>query len=295
MFVAMDNPRRLLVAAALAAASVAAAPAAPYWPPIADPPTEVRTHGRFVWGELVTNDVGLAAEFYGATLGWTFETYGGEDDRKTYTLVLADGRPIGGMVFHERAEEAQAARWIGLISVADAAVNARKVTQAGGKVVFGPKALGARGEVAVFADPEGALAGMIRSASGDPEDYLGGIGEWLWIELWADDARKATDFYSAAFGYSASAVDGAAGMYRLSSGGKLRAGIMQKAGDAAKARSVWLLYVRVADVDATVKKAVAAGATVAVTARAFHGAKVAVLIDPTGAPFAVAELDGGAK
>jgi predicted enzyme related to lactoylglutathione lyase len=291
----MRMPHRLLLAAALLAAVATAATPAPYWPPIADPPTEVRNHGRFVWGELVTNDVGLAAEFYGATLGWTFETYGDDDDRKTYTLVLAEGRPIGGMVFHERAEEAQAARWIGLISVADAAVSARKVAQAGGKIVFGPKRLGERGEVAVFADPEGALAGMVRSASGDPEDYLGGVGEWLWVELWSDDATKAAEFYAAAFGYSAQAVEGAAGMFRLSSDGKLRAGIAQKSEAVKGAKSVWLPYLRVADVDATVKKAEAAGGRVAITARAFHGAKVAVLVDPTGAPFAVAELDGGAK
>ena len=291
----MPNPRRLLLAAALLAASAGAATAAPYWPPITEAPTAVRNPGRFVWADLVTNDVGQAVEFYGATLGWTFETYGGDDDRQTYTLVLAGGRPIGGMVFHDRAEEARSARWIGLVSVADAAVNARKVTQAGGKVIYGPRTLGDRGEVAVFADPEGALAGMIRSASGDPEDYLGGVGEWLWIELWADDARKEADFYAAAFGYAAQPVDGSPGMFRLSSDGKLRAGIAQKGEDTKAAKSVWLPYVRVADVDATVAKAEAAGGRVAVSARAFHGARVAVLIDPTGAPFAVAELDGGAN
>ena len=39
-----------------------------------------------------------AAEFYGKVFGWTFETYGGDDDRDTYTLALADGLPIGGLV-----------------------------------------------------------------------------------------------------------------------------------------------------------------------------------------------------
>jgi len=292
----MRNPRHFLFAAALLAASAGAATPTPYWPPITEAPTQHRNPGRFVWADLVTNDVGLAVEFYGATFGWTFETYGdATDDRLTYTLVFAEGRPIGGMVFHQRAEEAKAARWVALISVADTAVAARKVTQAGGKLLVGPRTLGERGEVAVFADPEGALAGMIRSATGDPEDYLGGIGEWLWIELWADDSKKESDFYAAAFGYAAQAVEGTPGMYRLSSDGKLRAGIAQKTEAVNQAKSVWLPYVRVADVAATVKKAEAAGGRVAVTARALHGAQVAVLIDPTGAPFAVAELDGGAK
>ena len=70
-----------------------------YWPPIVDPPTGKHTPGRFVWGDLVTSDVATAAEFYGEVFGWTFETYGGDDDRDTYTLALADGLPIGGLTF----------------------------------------------------------------------------------------------------------------------------------------------------------------------------------------------------
>ena len=53
------------------------------------------TPGRWVWGDLVTSDVAAAAEFYGKVFGWTYETYGGDDDRDTYTLALADGLPIG--------------------------------------------------------------------------------------------------------------------------------------------------------------------------------------------------------
>ncbi|MDH5176338.1 MAG: hypothetical protein OEX15_06700, partial [Gammaproteobacteria bacterium] len=92
-----------------------------YWPPIVDPPTAQHTPGRFVWGDLVTADVAAAADFYGKVFGWTFETYGGDDDRDTYTLALADGLPIGGMVYDQRAMKGKtpSARWIGLISVAD--------------------------------------------------------------------------------------------------------------------------------------------------------------------------------
>ena len=74
-----------------------------FWPPIVDPPTGQHTPGRFVWGDLVTSDVAAAAGFYGKVFGWTFETYGGDDDRDTYTLALADGLPIGGMMFDQRA------------------------------------------------------------------------------------------------------------------------------------------------------------------------------------------------
>ena len=119
-----------------------------YWPPIVDPATGQHTPGRFVWGDLVTSDVAAAAGFYGKVFGWTFETYGGDDDRDTYTLALADGLPIGGMVFDQRAMKGKtpSARWVGLISVEDVKAATAAVTAAGGKVVYAPVMLGERGE-----------------------------------------------------------------------------------------------------------------------------------------------------
>ena len=50
-----------------------------YWPPIVDPATGQFTPGRWVWADLVTADVAVAADFYSKVFGWTFETYGGDD------------------------------------------------------------------------------------------------------------------------------------------------------------------------------------------------------------------------
>ena len=83
------------VLALLGLAAVAATPLAgadTYWPPITDHATDQRNTGRFVWAELLTRDVGAAAEFYGKVFGWTFETYGPADDLKTYTVVLSAER-----------------------------------------------------------------------------------------------------------------------------------------------------------------------------------------------------------
>lgn len=294
----MPKKHALFAALALQLASSlsgAAHAAERYWPPITDAPTENRNPGRFVWADLVTDDVGGAAEFYGAVLGWTFRTYGGEDDHDTYTLVMAGDRAIGGMVFHEAKPDGQqpSARWLGMISVDNVRASADRVEKAGGKTLLAPRKLGDRGEVAVYVDPEGALIGAIDSATGDPEDYLGGVGEWVWIELWADDAAKATDFYTAAFGYAVEAVpDAPREAFRLRSGGRDRAGVTQKRADS-KAPSVWLPYVRVTDVAATAAKASAAGGRVLVEPRPYGDALVALVLDPTGAPFAIAQIKGG--
>jgi predicted enzyme related to lactoylglutathione lyase len=279
--------------ALLAAANVDAADR--YWPPIVDPATHQYTPGRWVWADLVTSDVAKAAGVYGKVFGWTFETYGGEDDRDTYTLVLADGLPIGGMVFDARATKGKtpSARWIGLVSVTDPKAVATLVTQNGGKVVYAPVMLGERGETAVFRDPEGTLFGVVRSRNGDPDDYFAGVGEWAWLDLWTQDVDKAAGFYRAVLGYETIPAGDAASArsgVNLVSGGYIRAGIMQK--HDAKATSVWLPYVHVADARKAADAARAAGGRVIYEPSPIGAMVVGIVADPTGAPVGILQLAG---
>jgi len=280
------------MAATLVAAASTASAADRYWPPIVDPPTGQHTPGRWVWGDLVTSDVAAAADFYGKVFGWTFETYGGEDDRDTYTLALADGLPIGGLVFDQRAMKGDvpSARWIGLISVADVHAAANAVTQGGGKVVVKPTMLGERGETAVFQDPEGTLFGVVRSTNGDPADYVGDLNEWVWIDLWTADVDQATKFYGAVAGYTALPLEqeGLRSGAHLVSGNYVRAGVMQK--QDAGVSAVWLPYLRVADAKAATEMARAAGGKVVREPVNLGRAIVAILADPTGAPVGIAQL-----
>jgi uncharacterized protein len=263
-----------------------------YWPPIVDPPTGQHTPGRFVWGDLVTADVAAAASFYGKVFGWTFETYGGEDDRDTYTLALADGLPIGGMVFDQRAMKGKipSARWVGLISVADVNASTAAVTAGGGTVVYAPAMLGERGETAVFKDPEGVVFGVVKSKSGDPADFAGDVNEWYWIDLWTSDVEKAAAFYRSVVGYETLPIadNGPRSGLHLLSGGFARAGIMQKQGKQTS--STWLPYIRVADASASVAAAKAAGGKVLLAPLVMGRATVAIIADPTGAPVGIVQL-----
>jgi len=289
--------RRLRAAAAIVAlgtATLAVEAADRYWPPIVDPATGVHTPGRWVWGDLVTSDVAAAADFYGKVFGWTFETYGGENDVDTYTLVLADGLPIGGMVFDARAMKGKvpSARWLPFVSVTDVGAAADAVSRGGGKVVYAPTPLGERGETAIFRDPEGVLFGALRSKNGDPPDYAGDLNEWVWLDLWTGDVERATQFYRAVVGYEVLPLPegGARSGAHLASGGYLRAGVMQR--DDARESAVWLPYVRVADAAAAVEKARAAGGKVLRPPVNLPKAIVAIVADPTGAAVGVAQLLG---
>jgi len=288
------KPLGALASLALLLGSAAAGAASEpqrYWPPITDPATNTYTPGKWVWAELLTRDVGRAAEFYGKVFGWTFETYGPKDDAKTYTLVSSGGTPIAGMVFMNPRDRSMKpdARWVSLVSVNDVKLAEGRVVNAGGKVLMPPRTLGTRGDAALFADPEGGVFGVIHSATGDPEDYVGDENSWLWAELWANDPAAMAKFYSAISGYEvvSGAVPGEDKGYHLASGGYARAGILPK--PLANTPTAWIPYVRVKNVDETAARAKDAGGRVVIEPMQAHGTRVALLIDPTGAPLAVAE------
>ena len=284
--------RAVAAIAALGIAAFAAEAADRFWPPIVDPPTGQHTPGRWVWGDLVTSDVAVAADFYGQVFGWTFETYGGENDLETYTLALADGLPIGGLVFDQRAlkDKVPSARWIGLISVPDVRAAADAVTRAGGKVMVAPVMLGERGETAVFQDPEGTPFGVVRSRNGDPADYAGDVNEWVWLDLWTGDVGRAADFYRTVVGYEVLPLqqEGLRKGVHLVSGGFVRAGIMQK-NDAREHGRVAALPARRRRGGGRQQGARRRGQGHSRTGQPRAGI-VAIIADPTGAPVGVAQL-----
>jgi predicted enzyme related to lactoylglutathione lyase len=155
-----------------------------------------RLPGKFVWADLVTDDVPVARKFYAQLFGWQFWDMG------NYTIALNDERPLCGMFQRPRPKDRVAEpRWFGYISVGSVERAQGAVTKAGGRVLAAPRQMPKRGDQAVFADPEGAVFGVVKSSAGDPEDFLAEPGEWIWIQLLSRDARKAAEFYRKVAGY----------------------------------------------------------------------------------------------
>src|SRR5262245_21108512 len=50
-----------------------------------------RLPGKFVWADLVTDDVAVARKFYNELFGWTFRNVG------NYLIAANDGLPLCGM------------------------------------------------------------------------------------------------------------------------------------------------------------------------------------------------------
>jgi predicted enzyme related to lactoylglutathione lyase len=149
-----------------------------------------------------------------------------------------------------------------------------------------------RGEQAVFADREGAIFGVMKSSTGDPEDVLAEPGDWIWIQLLSRDARKAAEFYRAVAGYEVVGNTSANRLndYVLVSKGFARGTVRTLVTTRDDVNPTWLPYVRVKSVSETVGKAKQLGGAVLIEPKpeVFEG-KVAVLADPTGAAIGIME------
>lgn len=237
--------------------------------------------GKFVWFDLVTDDLAATRGFYGAVFGWQFRDAGSSSG---YTIIQHAGRDIGGALRHEQAVgKTGGARWLALMSVADVEQALRRLESQGGKVVVPPKAVAGRGTQALVRDAEGATFGIVRSDSGDPADTPVADGDFFWADLLAREPARAAEFYRNLAGYESVAEQLGRGIDRvvLSSGGYARAGIAPL--PAAVKQPGWLPYVLVADVAGTVKKAAAAGGKVLVAPRAeLLDSNLAIIADPRG-------------
>jgi len=246
-----------------------------------------RLPGKFVWADLVTDDVSAARNFYGQLFGWSFREVG------NYTLAANDDRPLCGMFQRHRPEGGTASpRWLGYISVSNVGKAEKIITREGGKVLAEPHKYPDRGEQAVFADPEGAVFGVLKSSSGDPQDFLPDLGDWIWVQLLSRDARKAGAFYSAVAGYKVAenTANERPNDFVLISNGYARGAILTIPEGHNEVRPNWLPFVRVQSVSESVGRTRDLGGKVLIEpSQALMEGKLAVIADSTGAAIGILE------
>ena len=257
-------------------------------PPLTTVENSPRLPGKFIWADLVTDDVPKARDFYAQLFGWQFWGVG------NYSIAMNDDRPLGGMFQKPRpASDPKAKpRWFGYISVPHVGKAERAVAKAGGRVLAAAKDFPKRGEQAVFADREGAVFGVMKSSAGDPEDFLAEPGDWIWVQLLSRDPRNAAEFYRVVAGYEIVENNTASRLndYVLVSRGFARATVRTLVTKREDVNPTWLPYVRVKSVSETVSKAKQLGGSVLIEPKpeVLEGG-AAVLADPTGAAIGILE------
>ena len=279
----------------LAAATVAVASAAPFeLPPIVQPASNEHHPGKMIWADLVTPDLAAAKRFYGGLFGWTFQDIHGRNT--DYAIARLDGIPVGGLVQRAfRPGQHRRPAWLTFIAVKDIVEAERTALAHGGKEISQPHMYAQRGTQAVFADPQGAVFGMLQSSNGDPEDVQALPGEWIWSSLVTSDPRKAAAFYQAIFGYEIfdfPSDDGLEHIF-LASENYARASSNAIPAGTGKLPPHWLNFIRVsnaAEAAANVKKL--GGQVLVAPHPDRHGGMVAVVADPAGAAFGLLEWTG---
>lgn len=273
-----------LVAAALAACGTTGGVGADL--PLSDRPLI----GKFVWHDLITDDVAAVRRFYGAVLGWQFENrthpLGGD-----YTLITSGGQYVGGIVHLDDTERADYSRWVPYLSVRDVDAAFSLTLSAGGEAVVAPLDLGSIGRAAAVTDPQGAVLGLLRSRIGDPVDVASGPpGGVAWNELLAADDASAAGFYRELAGLEPVTLPRRGGEYTMLRAGDIeRAGILQRPDERVTPQ--WLTHFAVADVDAAARRAAELGGDVLLAPSAeLREGTLAVVADPTGAVFALQEM-----
>jgi hypothetical protein len=283
-----------LLYAAAAAAVHAALGAAVVLPSLTQPASGEHHVGKVIWADLVTPDLNAAKSFYGALFGWSFRDVPGNSN---YALALLAGEPVAGLFQKAMpAGESKQPAWLTFLAVRDVDAAQQEALQHGGKVLFKAHYYPHRGRQAVLADPDGAVFAVLAAEGGDPPDYLAAPGEWIWSSLLVKDPKQETAFYKSMFGYdvydlaSEGGGEADAQHYILSSDNYARSGLNALPTDSLRRHPHWLNFVRVTDAVDTAKRAVEHGGRVLVEPRIDrHGGHLAVLADPSGAPFGVME------
>jgi hypothetical protein len=240
--------------------------------------------GKFVWHDLVTEDIDAARRFYGALFGWTFEPAPRRDGR-AYALARSGGVYVAGLVAADpRPDGRNVSRWLPYASVADVDLAVERGRTAGAAVPVPPRDV-PLGRVAVIVDREGAVIGLARSAIGDPDERTTrpAPGRTLFTELLADEAPTAAAFYAELVGYAVETVDRRGGTYRfLTTDGRRRAGVLQNPTEDWD--PLWLTHFAVADPVAAATEAERLGGRVLLPASPdLREGTMTVVADPTGA------------
>jgi len=249
----------------------------------------VDVRGKFVWHQLMTRDVPGAKDFYSRLAGWKALPWPLDP---AYTVCHAEIGPVAGiMEIPSDMSSDVSSHWLQYIGTRDVDSTAQAAVRAGGSIVKGPGEMQGAGRYAVLKDPQGALFAIIDPENAKP-DVAGTtpLGAFSWHELATSDNEAAFAFYSGLFGWDAmERMDmGPLGIYLIfGEKGVQRGGIFIKPAENPGPPS-WLPYVHVPNADEGYAVALSKGAKGTVPPMDVpKGGRIANVIDPAGASFAV--------
>jgi predicted enzyme related to lactoylglutathione lyase len=256
---------------------------------ISETKTPIHAPGTPIWVDLSSADVEASARFYGQLFGWQAEDLGEEAGH--YTMLRQDGKMVAAVGPLQNPQQPPA--WSTYMSTENADDTAKKVTEAGGKVLVAPFPVMDQGTMGVFADPGGAVFSVWQPAVMMGAELFNKPNSLGWNELATRDIDAAKDFYTRVFNWTA-LTHGTGGDQQYTEwqidGRSIGGGMNMSAMYPPNVPPHWLVYFVVANTDDIVKGAQELGGKVMAPAMDIPQGRIAVLGDPQGAAFAVIQL-----
>ncbi|MFE2557019.1 VOC family protein [Streptomyces sp. NPDC059352] len=250
--------------------------------------------GSPCWLDLGAPDVPAAAAFYGAVLGWEYESMGEGEDMEG-GMFRKDGKIVAGL--GKLTEEGARPAWMIYYSVADADATTQAVQKAGGTVRVAPRDLDEWGRMAQYSDPLGGQFAVWQPGTSKGVDLVDEAGSLSWTELYTTDAAAAKEFYGGVLGWRFGDMElPGGGTYSLITPAglpeeRMHGGLMELTREnltLTNGRPYWHPVFNVPDCDATVAAVTANGGSVQMGPEDAEGVgRLAVCLDPSNADFVV--------
>jgi predicted enzyme related to lactoylglutathione lyase len=232
--------------------------------------------------ELATQDSSAAKRFYADLFDWTIGEYP-ISDGEVYVIFRKGDRDAGAMF--ERKDVPSS--WQSYVAVSNVDAAVEKATSLGATIVAPAMDVFDAGRMAVLSDPQGASFALWQADKHVGLTVRDEANSLCWNELQANDVDTAKRFYVALFGWRTKESNEYTEFHL---GENAIGGLMQKQGPP-DAPPFWLPYFAVDDCDAMTAKAGSLGATVHVPPMDIPNVgRFSVLVDPTGAAFAMIKL-----
>ena len=245
--------------------------------------------GTFSWIDLLTPNAGVSVKYYGELFGWSV-LENPTDEGGVYTMFQQDGLDIGGM--GEMGEEMKAsgmpAMWNSYVTVDDADAAVARAAELGARVEMPVMQVMDAGRMAILSDPVGARLSIWQKGEHFGSGVVNEPNSLAWNELGTREPQKAIDFYGALFGWTFENFDG---YHEIRLDGRPNGGIRTVGADEPEMPAFWLVYIAVADCDATVERVEALGGSVIAPATDIEPGRFSLVADPAGAILSVMKLN----
>jgi uncharacterized protein len=251
--------------------------------------TTIQPNGTPIWIDLGIPDLDRAMAFYGAVFGWEFDV--GPEETGRYTMCLLRGKPVAALMPNPDAD-ATDFWWNMYFATDDCDGTAKRIADSGGTLIQAPMDVMEQGRMAIATDPVGGQFGLWQAGAFIGAQVVNEPNALLRNDLVTPTPEPARAFYAAVFDFTLDgnpALPGADFTFLRRPDGHEIGGIV---GIPGVPSSRWGTLFEVADTDAVVAKAVAAGGTAGAPSDMVYG-RIAEITDPFGAQFTIGSRPTG--